>query len=259
MRSIHFIGGEKGGVGKSFTARILSQFFIDTGKPLIGFDTDASHSTYSRFYGEFVSPVSVQNETSLDRIIEASEDNPEAAIVVDLAAQTSQHLLKWMQSSGYFDIAQELGIKTYMWHVMDSGADSMFLLDRLLTQYSENDIQLVVVQNHGRGNNYKAFEESSTYKAASQRGAKFLLIANLQDDLVRKIDFGSLSFWAAANLKDKMKIAERHRIKIWLDFIYGQIRRVTGAPAAAATGEHAQSQSHQSTTTQTYPTPETTI
>lgn len=228
MRSIHFVGGEKGGVGKSFTSRILSQFFIDASKPLIGFDTDASHGTFSRFYGEFVSPISVQDETSLDQIIEASEENPDAAIVVDLAAQTSQHLISWMKSSGYFNIAEELGIKTYMWHVMDTGADSMFLLDRLLKQYEDKNIQLIVVQNHGRGSNYKAFEESQTYKTASQRGAKFLLIANLQDDLVRKIDFGSFSFWAAANLKDKMKIAERHRIKIWLDFIYAQIKRAIG-------------------------------
>ena len=31
MGQIHFIGGEKGGVGKSFTARLLAQYFIDRG------------------------------------------------------------------------------------------------------------------------------------------------------------------------------------------------------------------------------------
>jgi anion-transporting ArsA/GET3 family ATPase len=29
MSHLHFIGGEKGGVGKSLVARILAQYFID--------------------------------------------------------------------------------------------------------------------------------------------------------------------------------------------------------------------------------------
>ena len=40
MPSINFIGGEKGGVGKSVTARALAQYFIDKGVPFTGFDTD---------------------------------------------------------------------------------------------------------------------------------------------------------------------------------------------------------------------------
>ena len=37
MPSINFIGGEKGGVGKSVLARVLAQYFIDKGRALHGF------------------------------------------------------------------------------------------------------------------------------------------------------------------------------------------------------------------------------
>ena len=33
MATIHFIGGEKGGVGKSLVARLLAQYCIDHNKP----------------------------------------------------------------------------------------------------------------------------------------------------------------------------------------------------------------------------------
>ena len=55
MSSINFIGGEKGGVGKSVTARVLAQYFIDHSRPFVGFDTDRSHSSFTRFYEGFAS------------------------------------------------------------------------------------------------------------------------------------------------------------------------------------------------------------
>ena len=33
MGKVHFIGGEKGGVGKSMTARVLAQYYIDHERP----------------------------------------------------------------------------------------------------------------------------------------------------------------------------------------------------------------------------------
>ena len=49
MTRIHFIGGEKGGVGKSVVSRVLSQYFIDREIPFLGFDTDRSHGSLLRF------------------------------------------------------------------------------------------------------------------------------------------------------------------------------------------------------------------
>ena len=57
MTRLHFIGGEKGGVGKSVVARILAQYFIDRQRPFIGFDTDKSHGSLLRFYTDYAAPV----------------------------------------------------------------------------------------------------------------------------------------------------------------------------------------------------------
>ena len=228
MGSLHFVGGEKGGVGKSFTSRVLAQYFIDSNRELIAFDTDTSHATFSRFYQEFTIPVSVDDVLSLDKIIDTAERNANTNIVVDLAAQTHQKISQWITECGLFDIAKELGLDLYFWHVMDDGADSVARLDALIDTFSSANIPLVVVQNYGRGKSFKLFEQTETFSRAKERRATFISIPKLEESLSQKVDFSNTSFWAAANNKEIMKIAERHRVKIWLNFCYQQIERAIG-------------------------------
>src|SRR5918911_1991916 len=125
MAHIHFIGGEKGGVGKSLMARVLAQYLIDKNQPFLGFDTDRSHGALMRFYAGYASPVLVDRYESLDAIMEAAADQPERRILVDLAAQTNDPLVRWMDESGVLNLADEMGMKLTYWHVMDSGKDSV--------------------------------------------------------------------------------------------------------------------------------------
>ena len=62
MPSLNFIGGEKGGVGKSVASRLLAQYFIDKGHPFTGFDTDRSHTSFTRFYADYAAPVIVDTD-----------------------------------------------------------------------------------------------------------------------------------------------------------------------------------------------------
>ena len=92
MPSINFIGGEKGGVGKSVLARVLAQYFIDKGRAFTGFDTDRSHTSFTRFYSDFASPVVVDTYEGLDLVAAVYEEEPAEGpppnVIVDLAAQT---------------------------------------------------------------------------------------------------------------------------------------------------------------------------
>lgn len=229
MGRIHFIGGEKGGVGKSLTSRLVAQYMIDSQMPFYAFDSDQSHGTFSRFYGEYSSPLAVESYDSLDQLVEAAEQNPNHDIIVDLAAQTATHLDQWLKESDAFSLFQELGFDVFLWHVMDDGADSMFLLEHVLEQYiapPRHNVQLIVVKNLGRGEDFDHFDNSDLFKKAEDFGGKFLTIAKLQSALMRKIDFSNLSFWAAANNRGTMSLAERKRVKVWLKNNYDQIRGI---------------------------------
>jgi hypothetical protein len=226
MSNIHFIGGEKGGVGKSMTSRLLAQYLIDAGTPFIGLDSDQSHGTFSRFYSEFAAPLIVDDYDSLDQLIMFAQENPESDLIVDLAAQTSTRLGKWIDESDALTLFQEIGSQVYLWHVMDDGADSVNLLNNLLNRYPQEFIKFVVVSNLGRGECFDHFEQSTTYQKAQERNAIFLTLAKLQPQLAARIDFSNTSFWAAANNIEVMNIIERSRVRVWLKNNYLQFDKL---------------------------------
>jgi hypothetical protein len=226
MSKIHFIGGEKGGVGKSMTSRLLAQYLIDTGVPFIGLDSDQSHGTFSRFYSDFASPLVIDDYDSLDQLIILAQENPQNDLIIDLAAQTSARLGKWIDESDALALFQELDCEVYLWHVMDDGVDSMNLLNHLLNRYPQDFIKFVVVTNLGRGECFEHFEQSTIYQKAKDRDAIFITLGKLQPQLAARIDFSNTSFWGAANNIDVMNIIERSRVRVWLKNNYVQFDKL---------------------------------
>ena len=217
MAKIHFIGGEKGGVGKSVVARLLAQYMIDHQLPFLGFDTDRSHGALLRFYAGYASPVIVDRYEALDAIMEAAVEQPERRILVDLAAQTHEPLVRWMDDSGVLDMAAESGVGVQYWHVMDTGRDSVDLLSRLLDRFG-NSLQYVLVRNQLRGHDFSLLEASGEQDRALILGAKVVTIKRLHEAAINKIDASNSSFWSArqAEPSSGLGVMDRQRIKTWL-------------------------------------------
>ena len=226
VSKIHLIGGEKGGVGKSMMARLLAQYCIDHELPFVGFDSDRSHGTFSRFYADYASPIQVDSYEALDRIVESAVEQPGRRIIVDLAAQTHEPLVKWMDESGVLDMADLSGIAIHYWHVMDSGRDSVDLLTRLLDRFGQR-VRYVVVKNELRGDDFGQLDRSGQLDRAKGLGAKVVSLKKLHDAVVQKIDARNASFWQAKNLTTidgpGLGLMERQRLKLWLGNAFDEI------------------------------------
>jgi hypothetical protein len=229
MTTIHFIGGEKGGVGKSVVARVLAQYMIDNEIPFTGFDTDRSHGSLLRFYSDYASPTVIDNYQSLDAIMETASANPEQRILVDLAAQTHHPLAQWIDESGVLELAEELGISLCYWNVMDSGKDCVDLLNKLLDQY-DTRLNYILVQNQLRDDNFTILESSGVKDRALAFNARIITLKKLHAPVMTKIDGNSSSFWAAKNKDTEnlnaLGLLERQRVKIWLRHAYNEIESV---------------------------------
>jgi hypothetical protein len=233
MSNIHFIGGEKGGVGKSVLARLLAQYHIDQGRPFTAFDTDQSHGALLRFYSDFSRPMDLTDCESADQLMEAAL-SAEQDILVDLAAQTSQPLHRWIDQNEFLDLAQEQQTRVVFWHVLDDGADGICLLDALLDRY-EGAASFVVVKNYGRGKNFSAYDASTTRARAEEQAACGVDLPELHAGTMRKIDHGSTSLWAAAHTKDTgLGLMDRQRVRVWTNRAYQQFDRVADALFAPA-------------------------
>ena len=230
MSTLHFIGGEKGGVGKSLVSRILAQYLIDHETPFLGFDTDQSHGALMRFYRDYTAPAAIDRFDSLDAIVEAVIAEPERRVLVDLAAQTQPFLMRWMDDSDLLGLSAEMGIELHYWHVMDAGQDSVDLLGQLLDRF-EGRLPLVLVLNDVRGDRFELLQASGLRNRAESQGAQVISLRHLQDAAMQKIDGHSSSFWAAINNSDKssnsLGILERQRVKSWLKRAYLELDRLS--------------------------------
>ncbi len=229
MSSLNFIGGEKGGVGKSVVARVLAQYFIDNEQPFTGFDTDRSHTTFTRFYQNYASPVVVDSFESLDAIAQAlddAQDGNRPSIIVDLAAQTAAPMARWIHESELFAVLADMGVSVNCWHIADPGKDSVDLLDKLLDTYGASP-NYIVVKNLGRGSDFSQLEASHALKKALAFGAQVVSLGQLQESSMRKIDRQDASFWAAVNQTsgpNALGLLERQRAKHWLKKTYETLR-----------------------------------
>lgn len=226
MSSLNFIGGEKGGVGKSVVSRLLAQYFIDKEQPFVGFDTDRSHTSFTRFYADYASPVVVDSYEGLDSIAGAFEDADPSGItprvIVDLAAQTAAPLARWIKDSDLFAVLADMGINVNFWHVADAGKDSVDLLGRLVNTF-ENGPNYFVVKNLGRGTDFSQLDASPALEKAISLGARVINLPALHEASMRKIDRQNLSFWGAIhtrNEEDSLGLLERQRVKSWLKKAY---------------------------------------
>jgi hypothetical protein len=229
MTNIHLIGGEKGGVGKSVVARVLAQYMIDKNIPFVGFDTDRSHSSLLRFYSDFASPMLIDSYESLDTMVELAAENRDERILVDLAAQTHERLVKWMDESGVLEALNDHGLSLAYWHVMDSGKDSVSLLKNLFDRFGSR-LNYVLVLNQLRGDNFDLFEKSVEKAQADGLRAKIVSLKRLNQDAIARIDSENSSFWAAQQRGGDggkgLGILQRQRVKVWLQHAYEQIDRV---------------------------------
>ncbi|HVZ71078.1 MAG TPA: mobilization protein [Polyangia bacterium] len=228
MSKIHFVGGEKGGVGKSVVARLLVQWAIDKQLPFAAVDADASHGSLLRHYAEFTRGIDLQRPENADEIISLALDQ-DRRVIVDLPAQGDRAIAAWIAEAGILDLARESNVDVTFWHVMDDGRDAVTTLGKLLGRYGDKG-RYVIVENLGRGKEFSLLDQSPERSMANTLGAATMRVPELSAPAMRKIDRTDGSFWAAVNNQDfaadTFTRLDRQRIKVWMQAVYDQLARL---------------------------------
>jgi hypothetical protein len=225
---IHLVGGEKGGVGKSLVARLLVHYMQERGLPFRAFDADRSNAALLRHYSEVSSQILMDHHDHLDKIIETAHEMPGKRILVDLAAQTHDALVKWIEGVDMIEMVGTMNYRVCYWHVMDCGKDSVDLLRRLFERFGSR-LAYVIVQNQVRGDNFDLFEKSAEKPKALELGAKFVCIRHLMNHVMHKIDASNAPF-ALGKYPERdntgLGLVDRQRLKLWLTQVCAQMDQV---------------------------------
>jgi len=218
---IHFIGGEKGGVGKSVVARLLAQWFIDRSIPFAAVDGDLSHGALVRSYAEFTQAVDLSDPSSADQIIDRAL-GADRRVLIDLPAQSARALWAWFSGANVLAFAREMGVALSFWHVSDGGFASVGEIEKALDLFGDQ-LEHKVVKNFGRSKDFSQFDESNAKRRLEQLGGRTLDLPELDATAMYKVDRLGSSFWAAIHSSDSegLKPLERQRVRLWLERCYG--------------------------------------
>lgn len=229
MGRVHLIGGEKGGVGKSVVARLLTQYWIDRAIRFEAFDTDRSHPALLRYYADYAAPLDADRLEDLDRIVESLDDAVEE-VIVDLAAQTERSFIRWLESGDVLDLLAQLCHPLWYWYVIDDGKDSVRLLEAMLDRF-EDGCRVVCVLNHGRGRDFGLFHEAKLADRIEQRGGCVVSLPELHAGSMLKMDAYDKSFWAAIHNTDErsgpcLTRMERQRARVFIREAHSVFREI---------------------------------
>jgi hypothetical protein len=226
MSTIHFIGGEKGGVGKSVVARVLAQYFIDHSLPFAAADADASHGALLRYYTEYTQPVDLEAFGSADQIMDGAL-GADRRVLVDLPAQSARALKRWIAASDVLGLAEEMKVNLAFWHVTDGGFDSVHLLGQIIDMVRGNpNRHLIIVKNLGRSANFSQFDESPERKLLLEAGGRIIELPLLDPTTMYKIDRHGASLWAAIHSAEgerALSAMERRRARLWQQQCYAEL------------------------------------
>jgi hypothetical protein len=229
MSKVHFVGGDKGGVGKSVVARVLVAWCAERGLPFRAFDADGSHGALLRHYPGQAQPVDLGSVEQADTLLTAAEAMPEGRVIVDLPARGDGAIAGWLAEGGMASLAAEMGIELVFWHVMDDGKDAIAALARGLERHPP-PARHVVVENLGRGFRFALFDQSATRGAADAAHVPIIQLPELHPPLMKKLDRSDASFAAALDASPAggavLGLAERGRLKVWLSACFAQLARL---------------------------------
>ncbi|WP_276667115.1 mobilization protein MobD [Thalassolituus oleivorans] len=237
MSTIHFVGGEKGGVGKSVVSRLLSQYCLDNKMMYAGLDADQSHSTLSRFYPEYTQAIDLDHFESADRIMELAIEQ-DVQVVVDLPAQSERFLNRWMEENGVAEMCEEMNVRCVYWYIIDDGMDSAGLLKGFLQRHG-GSMPCAVVKNMGRGLDFGPADQSiAQVQLPPGSELNILTLPVLHTATMRKIDELNFSFWGAEHFADAsqphLTLMERQRTRVWVKKAFAEFDQVLAYSAAAA-------------------------
>ncbi len=231
-RRAHFILQGKGGIGKSFVASLLAQFYLAKGAPVRCIDTDPLNGTLSGYKGLNAKRINiVENNRVHARLFDdMMEDvlSADVSSVVDVGGASFIHLVNYMVENRAFEAIAEAGITPTVHSVVVGGQPMVDTLEgfRAVADALPAVCELIVWENEAFGpvrtEKGTAFQAMSVYADRKDRVLGVIKLADRDSDTFRADLNDMLSrrlTFSEALESPGFRIMARSRLKIvWEDY-----------------------------------------
>jgi hypothetical protein len=167
MMHIHLIGGEKGGVGKTFVSRCLVQYFLLKKWDFDLIEADAAIGDVSSVYKDAALITLSDNPHRYAEPDVIFEKALHKTVIVNLPSNTQGVLNQWIRQTNLLEFARERRVGVVNWFVTDGCFSSIKLLERSLAEF-EHGIPHILIRNRGRlnGMDFAYLERDEIYQRA---------------------------------------------------------------------------------------------
>lgn len=218
---ILWITGGKGGVGKTTTARILTDLLADKSDFLYGYDCDPINPQFKRFYGAEYLPLTNHDKKTADIAAEALAERVEAKqydfIIVDSPAGEVD-MLGYLESRfGFISNLKQMNARLTRVFVLSTTLESLNLLQRSLDDTKSLPVDHVVVRNlYNSGAHYfEDYDRSNTRRQLEERGGKTVDLLALGETARESTDKLSLTYSEAMEKEGGLPTMRRSMIYRW--------------------------------------------
>lgn len=226
--SFNIVSGDKGGVGKSFTALALIDYLSTVkGGEVVVFEADKSNPDVARMYKDSIKCVYVDltTENGWMDLMDTVAAHPKASFVLSTPAGIGTYMKLHLPGFKQFIAARKVELDMVLWWVMNPQHDSVNLLAEACNSYGTHfDKVRVVCNTHFSDGNKEAFflwNDSPLRYKMEKEGTVTLYLPGLSLRVVAKL-FHPQKIMPLADaidiaLGEKIGFteSERHKLALW--------------------------------------------
>jgi hypothetical protein len=211
-RPIYWIGGSKGGVGKSMMTSATLDYLLEREIKISLIESDTSNPDVWKAYKDFV-PVELINLDDSDGwvdLVNACDEHRDSVLVVNTAARNNLAVHQYGQTLG--GCLEELGSKLVALWMINRQRDSLELLTEFMDAIPTADLHVVRNGYFGAEDKFELYNSSKVRESVERRGGKSVTLPDLADRVADDLCTQRLALSVAAK---SLPIGNRAELGRW--------------------------------------------
>jgi hypothetical protein len=195
-RTLIVVECDKGGVGKTTTARLITDGLIRAGTPFRGYDAEVTSTPLVRSHtSKYIEPVDLSRSDSFSPILDRLMDNSPPVAMIDTGARSAADFTQWLLDSGAIEAANsdDAPLRVVIMHVLGPTVESIDHLAKLRSKLGAGP-KYVAVRNAGVAQDHMLFHASRERAEFLEAGGVEIEISPLDKRIMEDVDAHSVGF-----------------------------------------------------------------
>ena len=217
-KNIYWIGGSKGGVGKSMVTMASIDCLVAHGEKALLVECDTSNPDVWKSYNEELEDSELINLDEADgwvHLVNSCDAHPDSAIVINTAARDKLSVTQYGRTLD--GTLEELGRKLIVLWVINRQRDSLELLREFVEAFPHAVVHVVRNCYFGEERKFELYNGSSIRRDVEARGGQSVTFPDLADRVADDLYTKRLSVGAAART---LPIGNRAELSRWRNEVH---------------------------------------